>query len=416
MQEFAKGPDKQSIHDTFAQIGTLAYIISMKQDLITSELSELHSTANREVGEQHGKGLKGDVVYLYAFDVANEIITQRVQEILSEKPFPFEIRMDRTLPKDMPLYKPLAIEPHPLAAKLQGFSVRLLIRIYDVGVVTVMMRVAFELGTLGDLMVFHNPKLENGDALETVASKLCAEVCESMKDSIVGRTESPEPPEAYTVFCLTEIHGVSDVNTWLATQRREVAGLLTETAPNRLSDTQVSEVLRIQRSFENTDLTIIDWDAALAIDLTGYVDDVLYALELANLQLEEFRLMDRRLDKYLDVAYEDLDRKRLPFFGGSSKKLQHLRRFRVDVAKLTDEVTHITKFFGDWYLARVYLGARDRFYLEQWRSSVEQRLAQLDKLYSVVHAEVNEKRMLWLEIIIVIFFALDLLILLWVKR
>jgi hypothetical protein len=83
----------------------------------------------------------------------------------------------------------------------------------------------------------------------------------------------------------------------------------------------------------------------------------------------------------------------------------------VDVAKLTDEVTHITKFFGDWHLARVYLGARDRFYLDQWRTSVEQRLAQLDKLYSVAHSEVNEQRMLWLEIIIVIFFAIDLVIL-----
>jgi hypothetical protein len=93
-----------------------------------------------------------------------------------------------------------------------------------------------------------------------------------------------------------------------------------------------------------------------------------------------------------------------------------LRRFRVDVAKLADEVTHITKFFGDWYLARVYLGARDRFYLDQWRASVEQRLAQLDKLYSVVHTEVNEQRMLWLEAIIVIFFAIDLLILLRVGR
>ena len=62
--------------------------------------------------------MKGEVVYLYAFDVANEIITPRVREILSEKPFPFEIRMDRTLPKDMPLYKPLAIEPPPLPARL----------------------------------------------------------------------------------------------------------------------------------------------------------------------------------------------------------------------------------------------------------------------------------------------------------
>jgi hypothetical protein len=57
--------------------------------------------------------MKGEVIYLYAFDVANEINTSRVQEVLSEKPFPFEIQMDRTLPKDMPLYKPLAIQPPP---------------------------------------------------------------------------------------------------------------------------------------------------------------------------------------------------------------------------------------------------------------------------------------------------------------
>ena len=200
---------------------------------------------------------------------------------------------------------------------------------------------------------------------------------------------------------------------WLGEHRRDVAGLLTETKPENLSESQVTEVLRIQRSFENTDLTVIDWDAALVVDLSGYVDDVLYALELANLQLEEFRLMDQRLDGYLDQAYEDLERRSWSVFGVANRTLRHLRRFRVDVAKLTDEVTHITKFFGDWHLARVYLGARDRFYLDQWRSSVEQRLAQLDKLYSVVHSEVNEQRMLWLEIIIVIFFALDLAIMLW---
>ena len=131
--------------------------------------------------------MKGEVVYLYAFDVANEILTPRVPEILSEKPFPFEIRMDRTLPKDMPLYKPLAIEPPPLTSKLRGAPVRLLIRIYDVGVVTVMMRVAFKENALIDLLPFHNPKLEDGLTLDTVAEKLCAEVCDNLKDSIVGR-------------------------------------------------------------------------------------------------------------------------------------------------------------------------------------------------------------------------------------
>jgi hypothetical protein len=360
--------------------------------------------------------MTGEAIYLYAFDVANEIVTPRVQEILSEKPFPFEIRKDRTLPKDMPLYKPLAIEPPPLKSLLYDAPVRLLIRIYDVGVVTVLMRAAFKAEKLDTLMRFHNPTLENGLTLDKVASDLCAKVCDSLKDSIIGRTEVPPPPEAYTVFCLTDLDGATDANSWLLDQRREVAGLLTETPADKLSDTQIIEVLRIQRSFEKTDLAVIDWDAALVVDLTGYVDDVLYALELANLQLEEFRVMDQRLDAYLDRAYDDLERQSWSVFGAANKTLRHLRRFRVDVAKLTDEVTHITKFFGDWHLARVYLGARDRFYLDQWRASVEQRLAQLDKLYSVVHSEVNERRMLWLEIIIVFFFALDLAIMLWVKH
>src|ERR1039457_2938760 len=140
--------------------------------------------------------MKGEVVYLYAFDVANEIITPRVQEILSARPFPFEIRMDRTLPKDMPLYKPLAIEPPPLASPLHGAPVQLLIRIYDVGVVTVLMRVVVEAGAPGELMRFHNPQLANGQSLDAVAVDFCAKVCDNLKDSIVGRTAFPPPPEA----------------------------------------------------------------------------------------------------------------------------------------------------------------------------------------------------------------------------
>jgi hypothetical protein len=352
--------------------------------------------------------MKGEVVYLYAFDVANEIVTARVREILSEKPFPFEIRMDRTLPKDMPLYKPLAIAPAPLASPLHGQMVRLLIRVYDVGVVTIMMRVGFEVGTLGELMPYHDPVLDNGRTLDAEARDLCGQVCDGLKDYLVGRSNFEMIPEAYTVFCLTYVNGSRDVNQWLSENRRAAAGLLSETAPERLSEAQVAEILRIQRSFENTDLVVVDWDAALVADLEGYLDDVLYAIELANLQLEELRVMDLRLDQYLDRAYQDLERRRLPIFGSASITLRNLRRFRMDVTKLTDEITHITKFFGDWHLARVYVGVRERFYLEQWRASVEQRLAQLDKLYSVAHAEANEQRMLLLEIIVVVFFAVDL--------
>jgi hypothetical protein len=61
------------------------------------------------------------------------------------------------------------------------------------------------------------------------------------------------------------------------------AGLLTATPGDRLSGTQVGEVLRLRRSFEIGDLAVIDWKAAVVVELDGDLGDVLFVLELANL-------------------------------------------------------------------------------------------------------------------------------------
>ncbi len=358
--------------------------------------------------------MKGEAVYLYAFDVANEIVTQKIEDILANRPIPFEIQTDHTFPKDVPLYRPLAIEP-ALSVSLGGRPVRLLVRVYNVGVVSITVRVPFDAQNLAELLPLHKPVLDDGRTLDQVARGFCADVCKSLTDALV-QSSPPSEPEAYTIFCLTDVGANRDVNAWLAENRREVAELLTESKPFTLAESQVVEVLRIQRSYANTDLVIIDWDAALVVDLDGYVDDVLYVVELANLQLEEYRTMDRRLDRYLDRAYEDLKRRRFGLFGTYSATLRAIRLFRVDVTMLNDEVTHISKFFGDWYLARVYLGASERFYLNQWRQSVEDRLGQLDQLYTVVNADVNNRRMVVLEVLVVIFFAIDLWLIAFVKK
>jgi hypothetical protein len=350
--------------------------------------------------------MKGQTVYLYAFDVADEIATANIRGILATKPFPFKIRPGAPFPKDVPIYLPLAIEHRELPSLLAGRTVRPLIRVYEVGVVSIALRVAVEFNDLAGLRAFHKEAAQSQPTLDRVARDLCTEVCKSLQDALVQPSETSEP-EAYTVYCLTDIGGDHPVDQWVAENRREIAGLLTEMDPAQLSEMQCTEVLRIQRSYSATDIAIIDWDAALVIDLPGYVDDVLYVLELANLQLEEYRMMDRRLDLYLNQAYDDFKKRRFGMFGASSAVLRSLRLIQVDVTRLNDEVTHITKFLGDWFLARVYVGARERFYLEQWRRSVEDRLSQLDRLYSVVSSEVTNQRMVWLEILIVVFCAVE---------
>ena len=359
--------------------------------------------------------MRGEVVYFYAFDVANEIATGRIREVLSSQSFPYKVQTDHTYPRDVPLYQPLTFHAPQVAEQLQGAAVRLVIRIFEVGVIDIAMHVAFDVPSLADLRCYHKQELVSGLTRDELARRLCVEVCESIKSSIV-RGAPPTEPEAYTVFCLADLGDEVDAYTWYLGHRREIAELLSEAESQSLSEMQVDESIRIHRSFGKRDLTVIDWDSSLIVDLDGSWEDVVYVLELANLQLEEFRVMDRRLDEHLDQMYDDLERPRRSIVGTASRTLDWVRRFRIDATKLADEVTHITKFFGDWHLARIYLGAADRFHLSEWQQSVEHRLSQLDQVYQVLQSEIYERRMLWLEIAVLICFLIDLVALIFWKR
>jgi hypothetical protein len=351
--------------------------------------------------------MKGEVVWFYAFDVANEIHRERVEEVLAVKPAPFIIRRDHTTPRDVPFHQPLSVEP-ALKLSVAGSPARVQVRIYEVGVVSIAIRLGFDKESLAELAPLHHPTIDGGQTLDQFATELCVRVSDGIAAAMEHRAP-PTEPEAYTVFCITELGPVRDTGEWLVAHRSAVAGLLSDLPPGNLSESQIAEVLRQQRTYETTDLVIIDWDAALLVDLKEYIDDTLYVLELANLQLEEFRALDRMLDRYLNEAYEHLEKRERWKLGGSTNVLRKLRWFRVDLTRLADEVTNITKFIGDWHLARVFESAKDRFHIEEWRKSLEQRLKQLDELFSVVHSEISDRRMLVLEVVVVVLILIEVL-------
>ncbi|HEX5033665.1 MAG TPA: hypothetical protein VFW62_04240, partial [bacterium] len=306
--------------------------------------------------------LQGEVFYLYAFDVADEIRTDKAEKILAKKTVPFGPSNERFVPKAIPFYRPLSIDPMRGSWRIGGRQVQTLVRIYDVGVVSVLISVPFEVGGLGELMPFHRPVLDGKGPLDQAAHELCRNVVQHLREYLVGASEV-DIPEAYTVFVVRHIDQSDNAERWAEGQKREIAGLLAETNPAALSQQQIDETFRHKLSFEFDDVAIVDWDAALIADLSGEIEDEIHVLELANLQLEELVLMDKRLDVYLDGAYVALERSRPKLWSWKRSEIEKLRRFRTDVAKITDEVSNISKFFGDWYLARIYLAARDRFHL-----------------------------------------------------
>lgn len=360
--------------------------------------------------------LRGEVCYLYAFDVADEIRTAGITSILSTEATPLQIQIDKNLPKSFHYYRPLTIASSLRSWKIGGTPLQTLVRVYDVGVVSIVVFRPFQGESLKSLIPMHHPVLESGQSLDEAALELCREILKNLSQYLVRGVPKLEVPEAYTVFCLYGIEGVDATEPWISSRRAEVAGLLSETDPAWLSAEQVEETFRHRVQFDRDDLTVVDWDAALAINLAGRVDDEIHVLELANLQLEELVLMDKRVDNYLDRAYEELEKDRAGLLGFGVKQMRALRRFSVDIAKLTDEVSNISKFFGDWYLARVYLAARERFHIQKWRDSVQSRMAHLDKMYEARRGEIYDARMLLLEILIVLLFIIDLVGVFWLKK
>src|SRR5262249_21893379 len=161
-------------------------------------------------------------------------------------------------------------------------------------------------------------------------------LCEHVYRDIGPALVRPSPvgePETYAAVCLHDLGGPADVEAWLADRRADVAGLLAGLPPDRGSAGQTGEGVRYQRSLTPADAVVLAWDAALVIDLAGPAADVLHTLELANLQLEEFRQMDRALDRFLTNAYADLER-RSPLGFGTTAVLRKLRWFRVDLVRL----------------------------------------------------------------------------------
>ena len=54
--------------------------------------------------------------------------------------------------------------------------------------------------------------------------------------------------------------------------------------------------------------------------------------------------------------------------------------------------SNITKFFGDWHLARVYENVSARFHLADWHKTIDSKLKTLDDLYQLLKRRLEGTR------------------------
>jgi len=357
----------------------------------------------------------GEVVYIYAFDVAYEMTRQPVRELLGQPVAQFVVDASKRSPRQLFFYRPQMVRLPPLERIGPHGPVRVdrVIKLLPVGAISISVRVPFEVSQVEGLVAYHDLQFSNGSLNEEVR-RLAEEVRNELASHYVRPVSQLAEEEAYTVFCiespvLTEEGAALSAENWWRANRRAVASLLTqEPEIDLLSKQEAEESTGRFLSYYQRDLVVIDWDAALLIDEPQNFDETLYVMELANLQLAELEAYDRILDDSLDRAYRDLGAR--PTRGRASI-LRELREIRIDLARFSDELSNITKFFGDWHLARIYENISARFHLSDWHRTIDKKLQTLDDLYQLLNHDRINRWMLILEVTIVLLFVIDLVIL-----
>jgi hypothetical protein len=361
------------------------------------------------------KQYTGEVVYIYAFDVAYDMARQPIRELFGQPVAQFAMDASKRSPKQLFFYKPQMVRLPPLERIGPRGPVRIerTIKLLPVGAISITVRVPFAVAHVEDLVDFHDLQFNNGSLHEEVR-RLAMETVSQLKEHCIRPHPQLFEEEAYTVFCIASplltAEGVKvSAENWFQTHRRQVAALLTQEPDlERLSKQESDESTGRYLSYYEDDLVVVDWDAALLIDEPRDFDETLYIMELANLQLAELEAYDRLLDDSLERSYRDLGEQPLRSRGDI---LRELREIRIDMARFNDELSNITKFFGDWHLARIYEKLSARFHLTEWHRTIDGKLKTLDDLYQLLKHDQTNRLMVILEATIVLLFIIDLVIL-----
>jgi hypothetical protein len=336
--------------------------------------------------------VSGEAVFMRIFDLGGTVDVKKVREILGPEAEVPPVSALRGAPEYVSFATPIPLNLAGLNLEVtaeDGTPVTVAARLYPVGGLAISVRVAVREQRLAGLSRY--PDLRYRMKGQTVER---AQIYKNIFEAVLPKArlaydevfDEPVEAERYHAFCLTQVPDGAE--RLFAEQRAQVAALLLDDPqPEKLSPTQVEEVTRHWFNYYRDDLVVVDWDAAFVVEPEGKYEDLLYIFEVANLELMLMRKYDQYLDKVLNRGYDEHERllKGNPFFKRSAKDvLSELSDVRMDLAEVTDELENVVKFFGDYYVARIYMGLSAKLHLTDYHKTVDEKLATLNDLYRSV--------------------------------
>jgi len=356
---------------------------------------------------------QGQVVALFAFDVGYKVSLEQVRGLLSSMPI-----QPLSGKKQTPSYLQYTRPPQVLnlgeTEILNGVldqPGQLQAKVFDFAAVSLAYRWPLTEHGQG-LQLQDLPQISQqiyNRSLEAHARSQIQNLIDKIQPAIV-RPDLSVLVEDYYVFILENLNQPLQAAEILTQYRSTFAQVLRfDTQP--LSLEQQEEALGQKISYYESDLVLMDWNAAVIYDQDYW--DTVNVLELLNAELLEARCIDAQLDKRVE-DYEGLVQKRvewpIPLRTPYGRAIESLAELRLESSLLTERVENALKLIGDVYLARVHTAATQRFYLQEWQTSISRKLDIIANLYQLLTDRVSTAQSQTLELVIIVLILIEILV------
>lgn len=356
------------------------------------------------------RGVRVELVHMRLHDLGAEVDLDRVSRVLGRPAHHAPLVANSAAP-------PYSTFPQPKEVafpweEAPGVGATVEVRVHAVGAVAVRFRWEVEAGALADLRSLAAPPAGVPGGIDAAAAQVVERVRRELAPALHAPYVTKVAPERYLAYC---VQGSADEAARLLAQERGwVAALVADEPRETRLPARLEASFRHLLQQDDGHAVIPGWDHAVILAPPGRYEDMLDVMELANLELLEFRTYDAYLDERLERAVEAVDRlwARGGWLRSARTALQDISRVRAEVTRLTDNLHDTGKVFGDWYTAQLHQRLQARFHLPSWERAIKAKTDALEDMFHLAQEEANHRRSLILEVMVVLLFVLDLLILL----
>jgi hypothetical protein len=306
---------------------------------------------------------------------------------------------------------PLEIHLNEYAVTLGGKALRgqMTARVYDLGIVALSLLVA-----LPTPLPWHE-----AIALTADAQAFPAEVAAAFAESLDGLRKLLEPAiqrpnktvrsEDYTIFFIERL-GAGQPASSLARHPMLLQVALGERKALSASAASLATGL----SYYEDDLIFLTWNAAVIIDPdVDAREDAELLLEFANAQLLSLRSYDAEVEHDMAQLTPRIARPRRPKWiamRSSGGFLREIYSLIADITETSARIQNALKVTEDVYWNRVYSAALTILRVQVWQTGIDEAVDVLRRTASLVYEETQAALATFLEALVIILIAVELVV------